>query len=867
MADKKPIRAVFNDSNVATGLAEFQSGDTLGLTHGGLGSSLSIGTAGQVLKVNSGASALEFGNVEAIVNIDGATDKTSATLVTTDLLLLSDGGTEGRVTLAQLDTLFSGTSKTLTNKTLTNPTITTPQMTTPTITSGGIIFEGSTADSFETTISVTDPTADRTITVPNVTGTIVTTGDTGSVTNAMLAGSIAASKLAGSIGNSKLSNSSITVSDGSSTSAISLGGTLTFAATANETTVAESSGTVTVGIVDNPTIGGNLTVTGNLTVNGTTTTVSTTNTTVSDKLLELATGTSGTPSGDVGIVGERGSSANIFIGFDESADEFVVGTGTFTGATTGDLTITKGTFSSAGNKIYRAGTTNAVSLVASSSLAGNVTLTLPVNDGDANQLLATDGSGNLSFISATAASGAGLSNVSDDSSPSLGGDLDVETSAIVSASNRNIAITPNGSGVVRLDGNVDIESGSISLKNSGTQSRIDFYCESSNAHYARLQAPAHSAFAGNITLTLPATTDTLVGRTTTDTLTNKTLTSPTINSPTINSPTIVFEGSTADSFETTLAVTDPTADRTITFPNVSGTVITTGNLSEVTSAGVFAGSIVFEGSTADSFETTLSVTDPTADRTITLPNATDTLVGKATTDTLTNKSVDLANNTLTGTLAQFNTAVSNATLVSTTGSETLTNKSIDLANNTLTGSVAEFNSALQSDSFATLAGSNTLTNKTLTSPIINTPTVGTSLTLLEDAVMIFEGATNDSFETTLTVVDPTADRTISLPNATDTLVGKATTDTLTNKSIDSDNNTITNIVNADIKSSAAIAFSKMANLTTGRALVSDGSGDVSVSAVTSTEIGHLDGVSSNVQTQLDAKASSSFAIAQAIALG
>ena len=867
MADKKPIRAVFNDSNVATGLAEFQSGDTVGLTHGGLGVSLSIGSAGQVLKVNSGASALEFGNVEAIVNIDGATDKTSATLVATDLLLLSDGGTEGRVTLAQLDTLFSGTSKTLTNKTLTNPTITTPQMTTPTITSGSLIFEGSTADSFETTLAVTDPTADRTLTLPNVTGTIVTTGDTGSVTNTMLAGSIAASKLAGSIGNSKLSNSSITVSDGSNTSAVSLGGTLTFAATANETTVAESSGTVTVGLVDNPTIGGNLTVTGNLTVNGSTTTLSTTNSVIEDKLIELSTGTTGTPSGDIGIVGERGSSDNVFIGFDESADEFVVGTGSFTGASTGDLTITKGTFSSAGNKIYRAGTTNAVSLVASSSLAGNVTLTLPVNDGDANQLLATDGSGNLSFISATAASGAGLSNLSDDSSPSLGGDLDVETSAIVSASNRNIAITPNGSGVVRLDGNVDIQSGSISLKNSGTQSRIDFYCESSNAHYARLQAPAHSAFAGNITLTLPATTDTLVGKTTTDTLTNKTLTSPTINSPTINSPTIVFEGSTADSFETTLAVTDPTADRTITFPNVSGTVITTGNLSEVTSAGIFSQNITFEGSTADSFETILAITDPTADRTVTIPDATDTLVGRATTDTLTNKSINLANNTVTGTLAQFNTAVSNATLVSTTGSETLTNKSIDLANNTLTGSVAEFNSALQSDSFATLAGSNTLTNKTLTSPIINTPTVGTSLTLLEDAVMIFEGATNDSFETTLTVVDPTADRTVSLPNATDTLVGKATTDTLTNKSIDSDNNTITNIVNADIKSSAAIAFSKMENLTASRALVSDGSGDVSVSAVTSTEIGHLDGVSSNVQTQLDAKASSSFAIAQAIALG
>ena len=81
----------------------------------------------------------------------------------------------------------------------------------------------------------------------------------------------------------------------------------------------------------------------------------------------------------------------------------------------------------------------------------------------------------------------------------------------------------------------------------------------------------------------------------------------------------------------------------------------------------------------------------------------------------------------------------------------------------------------------------------------------------------------------------------------------ATTKTLTNKSIDSDNNTITNIVNADIKSSAAIAFSKMADLTTGRALVSDGSGDVSVSDVTSTEIGYLDGVTSAIQTQLDAK--------------
>jgi len=117
----------------------------------------------------------------------------------------------------------------------------------------------------------------------------------------------------------------------------------------------------------------------------------------------------------------------------------------------------------------------------------------------------------------------------------------------------------------------------------------------------------------------------------------------------------------------------------------------------------------------------------------------------------------------------------------------------------------------------------------------------------------FEGATADAHETNLTTIDPTADRTISLPNATGTIVLKDTTDTLTNKSIDSDNNTITNIVNADIKSSAAIAFSKMENLTVSRALVSDSNGDVSISAVTSTEIGYLDGVTSAIQTQLDAK--------------
>jgi hypothetical protein len=88
---------------------------------------------------------------------------------------------------------------------------------------------------------------------------------------------------------------------------------------------------------------------------------------------------------------------------------------------------------------------------------------------------------------------------------------------------------------------------------------------------------------------------------------------------------IIFEGATADSYETTLQVTDPTDDRTITLPNVSGTVITTGNLSDITNIGVFTSTITMEGSSADDYELTLSAGNPTADRTITFPDATGTV--------------------------------------------------------------------------------------------------------------------------------------------------------------------------------------------------------------------------------------------------
>ena len=143
----------------------------------------------------------------------------------------------------------------------------------------------------------------------------------------------------------------------------SIAGTLSTAAQTNITSVGTLSGLViandgnigsasdtdsaTIDSSGNWTIGQNLTVTGNFTVNGTTTTVSTTNMKVSDTLLELNTG-AGSNANDMGIIMERGSTGNnaIFM-FDESADEFTVGTTTATNDATGNITITTGTFTAA----------------------------------------------------------------------------------------------------------------------------------------------------------------------------------------------------------------------------------------------------------------------------------------------------------------------------------------------------------------------------------------------------------------------------------------------------------------------------------------------------------------------------------------
>ena len=137
-----------------------------------------------------------------------------------------------------------------------------------------------------------------------------------------------------------------------------------------------------------------------------------------------------------------------------------------------------------------------VALQAPSSLSSSYTLTLPADDGTSSQILSTDGSGVLSWASVSTA---GLTDgsvttakLADDAvtSAKLAHALDITTSVSVGGSSDGVAIS----------------QGAIALKNGGTQSKIDFYCESGNQHYTRVQAAQHSAYSGNITLTLPAST-------------------------------------------------------------------------------------------------------------------------------------------------------------------------------------------------------------------------------------------------------------------------------------------------------------------------------------------------------------------------
>jgi hypothetical protein len=237
--------------------------------------------------------------------------------------------------------------------------------------------------------------------------------------------------------------------------------------------------------------------------------------------------------------------------------------------------------------------------------------------------------------------------------------------------------------------------------------------------------------------------------------------------------------------------------------------------------GTFQSSIVFEGATADDYETTLEVVDPTADRTITLPNATGTVTLNDATQTLSNKTISYTNNTITVQVANVSDLTASASELNTLDGITSSTAELNILDGVtstaaelnildgVTSTAAELNildgvtasttelnyvdgvtSAIQtqlndkasSGDLTTHTGASTgvhgvtgsvvgtsdtqtLTNKTLTSPAVD----GNGI--------VFEGATANDFETTLTVTDPTSDKTITLPDATGTVA-------LTNNKLD-----------------------------------------------------------------------------------
>ena len=156
----------------------------------------------------------------------------------------------------------------------------------------------------------------------------------------------------------------------------------------------------------NKTFTGNLTVGGNLTVNGSTSTLNTTNSTVKDKLIELGNGTSGSPSGDAGIVMERGSSSNAFMGWDESADKFLMGTGSFTGTSTGNLTVSKGTLQ-ANLEGDVTGTLTGNATGSSGSCTGNSATASKLATARTISGVSFDGTSNITLNNANITNGAG----------------------------------------------------------------------------------------------------------------------------------------------------------------------------------------------------------------------------------------------------------------------------------------------------------------------------------------------------------------------------------------------------------------------------------------------------------------------------
>ena len=225
--------------------------------------------------------------------------------------------------------------------------------------------------------------------------------------------------------------------------------------------------------------------------------------------------------------------------------------------------------------------------------------------------------------------------------------------------------------------------------------------------------------------------------------------------------TMIFEGATDDAFETTLSFAEPTADRTHTLPDADGSVMLTDNA---------------DTSTNKTF-TTPTITSPVLNTGVsgTAVLDEDDMSSNSATKAATQQSIKAYIDNQIDTDMDVNIASDSGSIAITMDSETLT---IAGGSNVTTAASGNTVTVTLSSSVATESGTETFTNKTFTAPTINTHTFSSGTTTAGMSIgangIVFEGATADAHETTLTVVDPTQDNTITIPNSTMTAVTTAT---------------------------------------------------------------------------------------------